>query len=52
MITRFPDPMRLLQAHIPLTLLVDLLTETGPDSQRIYRDEPANVDWVPRQPAA
>ncbi len=53
MAARLPDTMQWLQARVPLTLLADLLDETGPDSRQIYRDEPADLDWVPRrQPAA
>lgn len=34
------DPMVLLQAGVPLTLLMDLLDVDGPDSYGIYLAEP------------
>ena len=32
-------PMRLLEAGVPLTLLLDLVSPTGPDSEGIAADE-------------
>lgn len=52
MITRLPDPIRWLAAGVPLTLLIDLLEQAGPDSRRIYREEPAELDWLPAPSAA
>ncbi len=48
MSTTFPDVTQWLVAGIPPTLLIDLLDEAGPDSRRIYREEPGDLDWVPR----
>ena len=45
---RLPDPMRWLEHRLPLSLLLDLLDPAGPDSRRIMRDEPADVQWVRR----
>jgi hypothetical protein len=45
--TRLPDPMRWLDAGIPLTLLIDLLETAGPHSDRILDAEPADVAWIP-----
>jgi hypothetical protein len=42
-----PDAREWLSQHVPLTLLLDLLDEQGPDSRRLYREEPADVSWVP-----
>lgn len=49
---RLPDPMRWLAAGVPLTLLIDLLAETGPDSDGINAAEPGTADWLPRSRAA
>lgn len=49
---RLPDPMRWLAAGVPLTLLIDLLAETGPDSDRISAREPGAADWLRRAHAA
>ena len=38
-----PDPMRLLRAGVPLSLLIDLLEEAGPSSQAILRSEPDDL---------
>ena len=46
MATRLPDPMTWLAAGIPLTLLIDLLDESGPDSDQVYEEEPADSSWV------
>ncbi len=40
------DPMTLLAAGIPLSLLLDLLDERGPDSARIYAEEPSDAGWL------
>lgn len=50
--TWLPDPMVWLAAGIPLTLLIDLLETTGPDSARIFDDEDGDVSWVPAQSVA
>jgi hypothetical protein len=44
-----PDVMAWLDADVPLTLVMDLLDETGPNSQRILRAErpaPAQLAWL------
>ncbi len=38
--------MRWLSSGVPLTLLIDLLEESGPASSRIYREEPEDPHWV------
>jgi hypothetical protein len=43
---RLPDPMRWLAAGVPLTLLIDLLVEAGPDSGAISAVEPGTADWL------
>ena len=43
---RLPDPMEWLEQRLPLTLLIDLLSEAGPDSKAIYRAEPADTGWL------
>ena len=43
---RLPDPMRWLAAGVPLTLLIDLLAESGPDSGAISAVEPGATDWL------
>ena len=46
---RLPDVMDWLDADVPLTLVMDLLDETGPCSQRILRAErptPAQMQWL------
>ena len=46
---QMPDVMAWLGADVPLTLVMDLLDESGPDSTRILRDErpsPAQVSWL------
>ena len=44
---RLPDPMIWLADGIPLTLVMDLLDELGPDSAQILNAEPADLSWVP-----
>ncbi len=51
MTTKPSDASQWLAAGVPLTLLIDLLDSAGPDSPRIYRDEPADLDWAPRPSA-
>jgi hypothetical protein len=37
-------------AHgVPVTLLLDLLDESGPNSRRLYDEEPADTGWVPQR---
>jgi hypothetical protein len=43
---RMPDPLDLLAHGVPLTLLVDLLDERGPDSRRMYGEERADASWL------
>lgn len=38
--------MSVLAAGIPLSLLVDLADEAGPDSARILRREVADTSWL------
>ena len=38
----------LLQARVPLTLLLDLVDEDGPRSRDRYQAEGGDVSWVPR----
>jgi hypothetical protein len=52
MVQRLPQPMEWLSQGIPLSLLIDLLDPSGPDSTRISRDEPADTSWVPHRHAA
>lgn len=46
------DPMACLKDGIPLSLVIDLLEEKGPDTTRIYAQEPADTTWThdPHQP--
>ncbi len=45
--------LRLLAAGVPVTLLADLFPVHGPDSQHIYRHEPATEDLpADAEPAA
>lgn len=50
--TRLPDPMVWLAAGIPLTLLIDLLEPTGPDSARIFDEDHGDASWVPARSVA
>ena len=36
----------LLEAGVPLSLLIDLSDPSGPRSQEVYASEGADVDWV------
>ncbi len=47
-----PDPMEWLRTRMPLTLLIDLLDETGPRSELIFRREPADLTWIITRRAA
>lgn len=49
---RLPDPMAWLGAGIPLTLVLDLLDEAGPQSATILADEPADLRWLEQVSAA
>ena len=43
------DPaMDLLAAGVPLSLLIDLFTPTGPDSAELFRAETADTRWIHR----
>lgn len=43
---RMPDPLDMLARGVPLTLLVDLLDEHGPDSRRVYAEERGDASWL------
>jgi hypothetical protein len=47
-----PDTMLWLHERIPLTLLIDLLAEDGPDSHSILQSEPADLAWTRTTTAA
>ena len=49
---QLPDPMAWLQQRIPLTLLIDLLPESGPRSEEILLEEPADLGWTKTLSAA
>ena len=36
----------LLEAGVPLTLLIDLCEPTGPRSRDVYAAEPGDTDWL------
>lgn len=38
---------RLLEAGVPLSLLIDLTDPAGPPSQRAYAEEGGSTDWIP-----
>ena len=50
-LTVVPQPMDLLASGVPLSLIIDLLDDRGPNSNRILEAEPADTDWllVPRR---
>ncbi len=41
-----PEPMELLAAGIPLTLLLDLADANGPQSRGILEEEPGDASWL------
>jgi hypothetical protein len=43
---RLPEPLNLLSHGVPITLLVDLLDEHGPDSRRVYAEERGDASWL------
>jgi hypothetical protein len=43
---RMPDPLDLLASGVPLTLLLDLLDEHGPNSRRLYAEELGDASWL------
>jgi len=43
---RMLDPMDLLARGVPLTLLLDLLDERGPNSHRMYDEERGDASWL------
>jgi hypothetical protein len=43
---RMPDPLNLLASGVPITLLLDLLDERGPDSRRRYAEEHGDTTWL------
>ncbi len=40
------EPMDCLRDGIPLSLMMDLLDDEGPDAQRLYASEHADLAWV------
>ncbi len=40
------DPMACMKDGIPLSLVMDLLDEEGPDAPWIYQQEPADTTWT------
>lgn len=49
---RPPHPMTLLGQGVPLSLLLDLASPSGPDSRRVLVEEGrATVTWLPVLPA-
>jgi hypothetical protein len=46
------DPMACLKDGVPLSLVIDLLGEDGPDASRIYAEEPADLTWAMDLPGA
>jgi hypothetical protein len=43
---RMPDPLEMLASGVPLTLLLDLLDEHGPNSRRMYDEERGDTSWL------
>jgi hypothetical protein len=43
---RMPNPLELLARGVPLTLLLDLLDERGPNSQLRYDEERGDASWL------
>jgi hypothetical protein len=50
--TRLPDPMVWLTEGLPLTLLLDLLDEHGPNSRAILLEEGGDAAWLARSTTA
>jgi hypothetical protein len=48
-LTVIPQPMALLASGVPLSLIIDLLDDRGPNSARILEAEPGDADWL-REP--
>jgi hypothetical protein len=49
MLTAIPQPMDLLASGVPLSLIIDLLDDRGPNSPRILQAEPGDADWLPER---
>jgi hypothetical protein len=45
-LTVVPQPMDLLASGVPLSLIIDLLDDRGPNSERILEAEPGDADWL------
>lgn len=45
-LTVVPQPMDLLASGVPLSLIIDLLDDHGPNSARILEAEPGDADWL------
>lgn len=43
---RMPDPLDMLARGVPITLLLDLLDEHGPNSRRLYDEERSDDSWL------
>ena len=43
---RMPNPLDLLARGVPITLLLDLLDEHGPNSRRMYDEERGDDSWL------
>jgi hypothetical protein len=43
---RMPDPLDFLADGVPLSLLIDLLDERGPNSRRLYGEEQGDTSWL------
>ena len=48
-LTVVPQPMDLLASGVPLSLIIDLLDDRGPNSEQILEAEPGDADWL-REP--
>jgi hypothetical protein len=46
-LTVVPQPMDLLASGVPLSLIIDLLDDRGPNSARILEAEPGDAAWLP-----
>jgi hypothetical protein len=49
---RQPDPLQWLEAGVPLTLLIDLVATTVPDSAAIFEVEAGDARWLRPVPHA